>query len=284
MSDTTITAAVARPKRRRHTLIHVVLIALSLAWLLPIVMALGFSLMPADAPGTTAYGLLPQHPSLSNYVNIWTDNPITQNLINSVIITVPSVLMVVLFGSMMAFALMRYRFFGKGIVVALMLLTMVLPLASIVVSLFRILLELGLYNSRLGVAAAYSALGLPFAVLVFRNAFDAIPDPVLQAARIDGASEWQTYRRVCLPLIRPAIAVVVVWQSMMSWNDFLLPLVAIEDNDRKPLTLVPMAYRGIFLSQPGALFAILVLISVPMVIVFLAVQRHLVEGLSGAIK
>ncbi len=76
----------------------------------------------------------------------------------------------------------------------------------------------------------------------------------------------------------------MIWQLMMTWNDFLLPLVAISDNDLKPLTLVPLAYRGIYLSQPGALFAVLVLISVPIVVVYLFIQRYLVNGLAGSVK
>jgi ABC-type glycerol-3-phosphate transport system permease component len=87
-----------------------------------------------------------------------------------------------------------------------------------------------------------------------------------------------------LPLGKPALAVVAIWQTMMTWNDFLLPLVTLSDNNLKPLTLVPLAYRGIYLSQPGALFAILVLISIPVIALFVAVQRYLVNGLAGAVK
>jgi raffinose/stachyose/melibiose transport system permease protein len=160
----------------------------------------------------------------------------------------------------------------------------VLPVSATVVATFKILQSMGLYNSLIGLVLVYTALGLPFAVITIRTAYLAIPHETYEAALIDGASKWQIFWRIYWPLGRPALAVVIIWQTMMSWNDFLLPLVTLSDNSLKPLTLIPLAYRGIFLSQPGALFAILVLISIPVIVVFLLVQRYLVNGLAGAIK
>jgi ABC-type glycerol-3-phosphate transport system permease component len=105
-----------------------------------------------------------------------------------------------------------------------------------------------------------------------------------EAAEVDGANRWQIFWRIYFPLARPAISVVVIWQVMMTWNDFLLPLVSLSDDALKPLTLIPLAYQGVFLSQPGALFAILVVISLPVVVTFVFLQKYLVSGLAGAIK
>jgi len=278
----------AQPRHRRridrtwHW--HVVLAPLAVLWSLPLVMVIGLSLLPTSNPQTTAFGLLPAEPSLRNYVTIWEDNPILQHLVNSLLITVPSVALVVLLGSMAAFALARLRVPLKAVIFGVLILALILPMSSIVVAVFKILQALGLYDSRLGLVLVYAALGLPFAVIVIRTSFLAVPQEIYEAARIDGAGRFQIYWRIYLPMARPAIAVVVIWHTMMTWNDFLLPLVSLGDNDLKPLTLVPLAYRGTFLSQPGALFAILVLISLPIVAVFVLLQRHLVNGLSGAIK
>jgi raffinose/stachyose/melibiose transport system permease protein len=263
---------------------HFVLAPLAVVWSVPLVMVLGLSLLPTSDPGTTAFGLLPESPSLRNYVTIWQDNPILYHLANSLLITVPSVLIVVLFGSMAAFALARLHVPFRGAVFGVLILALILPMSSIVVATFKILQLLGLYDNLLGLVLVYAALGLPFAVIIIRTAFVAVPSEMYEAARMDGANRLQIYWRIYLPMARPAIAVVVIWHAMMSWNDFLLPLVSLGDNDLKPLTLVPLAYRGTFLSQPGALFAILVLISLPIVITFVLVQRQLVNGLSGAIK
>jgi ABC-type glycerol-3-phosphate transport system permease component len=263
---------------------HAVLAPLALLWTVPMVMVVGLSLLPTSNPRTTAFGLLPEQPSVSNYVDVWSNNPILRHLLNSLLITVPSTLLVLLFGSMTAFALARLRVPFAAVLFGGLLLALVLPMSSIVVATFQILQTMGLYDNLLGLVLVYTALGMPFAVIVIRTAFLAVPYEMFEAALIDGASRWQVYWRIFLPLGRPALAVVVIWHCMMTWNDFLLPLVAIGDNDLKPLTLVPLAYRGVFLSQPGALFAILVLISVPIVVVFLLLQRHLVNGLAGAIK
>ncbi|MEO3780512.1 carbohydrate ABC transporter permease [Micromonospora sp. B11E3] len=276
--------APVRAHRRRPHWAHAVLAPLAVLWLIPLVMVVGLSLLPTSNPGTTALGLIPQEPSLGNYVQIWTNNPILRNLVNSLLITVPSVLLVILFGSMTAFALARLRVPLKAVIFGALTLALILPMSSIVVATFKILQAMGLYNDLAGLVLVYTALGLPFAVIIIRTSFLAVPNELYEAAMLDGANKFSVYWKIYLPLSRPALAVVAIWQSMSSWNDFLLPLVTLEDNKLKPLTLIPLAYRGTFLSQPGALFAILVLISIPIVVVFLLVQRHLVNGLSGAIK
>lgn len=247
-------------------------------------MVVGLSLMPPSNPATTGLGLFPQAPSLINYGSVWKQNPILRHLINSILIAVPSIALVIIFGSMAAFALARLRVPLKALIFGALILALVLPMSSIVVATFQILQSIGLYNNLFGLVLVYTALGLPFAVIIIRTSFLAIPYETFEAARVDGASAWRILWSVYFPLARPSLAVVVIWQTMMTWNDFLLPLVTLSDNDMKPLTLVPLAYRGVFLSQPGALFAILVLISLPIVLVFLFVQRYLVNGLAGAIK
>ncbi|WP_067245880.1 carbohydrate ABC transporter permease [Microbacterium resistens] len=280
----------ARRKHRRGTpgrrvgWLHFVLIPLAVLWLVPIVMVAGLSMMPPENPSTQFFGLFPEQFSLKNYVNIWAQNPILLHLLNSILITVPSVALVCILGSMAAFALARLRVPLRALIFGFLILALILPMSSIVVATFRILQSMQLYNSILGLVLVYTALGLPFAVIIIRTSYLAIPLETFEAARLDGASSWQIFWRIYLPLGKPALAVVAVWQTMMSWNDFLLPLVTLGDNALKPLTLVPLAYRGMYLSQPGALFAILVLISIPVILLFVFIQKYLVNGLSGAIK
>lgn len=264
--------------------LHVILIPLAVLWMVPIIMVVGLSLMPPENPSTGFFGIFPEVFSFKNYVNIWEQNPILLHLLNSVLITVPSVVLVCLLGSMAAFALARLRVPLKALIFGALILALILPMSSIVVATFRILQSMQLYNNLAGLVLVYTALGLPFAVIIIRTSYLAIPMETYEAARLDGASSWQIFWRVYLPLGKPALAVVAIWQTMMSWNDFLLPLVALGDNELKPLTLVPLAYRGMYLSQPGALFAILVLISIPVIALFVFIQKYLVNGLSGAIK
>lgn len=263
---------------------HWVLGPLAVLWMIPVVMVIGISLLPTSNPSTTGLGLVPEEPTLRNYVTIFETNPIARHLVNSLLVSVPSIVLVLLLGSMTAFALARLRVPFKGVVFVGLILALVLPMAGVVTAMFKILQRLGLYDNLFGLVLAYTAMGLPFAVIMIRTTYLAIPDETYEAALVDGSSTWTIFWRIYFPLGKAAAAVVVVWQLMMSWNDFLLPLVAIGDNDLKPLTLVPLAYRGIYLSQPGALFAVLVLISVPIVVVYLSVQRYLVNGLAGSVK
>lgn len=263
---------------------HFVLAPLATLWMIPIFMVLSTSLLPVSDPSMAYGGLFPRTPSIGNYLTIWSQNPLLQHLLNSLLITVPSVVLTVLFGAMTAFALAMLRFRTKGLIFGILVIAMVLPMASIVVAVYQILLALGLYNTLTGLVLVYTALGIPFAVIMIRNAFLAIPLDTYEAALLDGCSKLRIFSTIYMPLARPAIAVVVVWQSMMSWNDFLLPLVSLSDVELKPLVLVPLAYRGIYLSQPGALFAVLVVTSIPMIVIFLAVQHHLVNGLTGSVK
>jgi raffinose/stachyose/melibiose transport system permease protein len=274
-------------KRRRRSpdrWLHWVLAPLALIWLVPILMVLGLSLLPSSNPATVMLGTMPQQPDLSNYGIIFKESPIVQDLINSLLITVPSVALVILLGAMAAFAFARLRVPLRAVFFGMLVLALVLPMPSIIVATFKILQALNLYNSILGLVLVYTALGLPFAVIILRTAFLAIPPEIYEAGIIDGATKWQVFWRIYLPLSRPALSVIVIWQTMIAWNDFLLPLVAISDNANKPLTLIPLAYRGTFLSQPGALFAVLVIISIPVIVTFVFMQRYLVSGLAGSIK
>ncbi|MGO2097608.1 MAG: carbohydrate ABC transporter permease, partial [Candidatus Microbacterium stercoravium] len=155
------------PGQRRGWL-HIVLIPVALLWLVPIIMVVGLSLMPPANPSTQLFGLFPAEFSLQNYVTIWSQNPILLHLLNSLVITVPSVALVCLFGSMTAFALARLRVPLKGIVFGVLILALVLPMSSIVVATFRILQSMQLYNNLLGLVLVYTALGLPFAVIIIR--------------------------------------------------------------------------------------------------------------------
>jgi raffinose/stachyose/melibiose transport system permease protein len=270
--------------RRRTKRLHFILAPLAVLWLIPLIMVVGISLLPSSSPGTVAFGLFPKTPSFDNYALVWSQNPILLHLLNSLLISVPSVALVVLFGSMAAFAFARMRVPLKGVFFVALTLGLVLPMVGIIVGTFKILQGIGLFNNLLGIVLVYTALGIPFAVIIMRMSFLSITYETFEAARVDGANWFQIYWRIYMPMSAPGIAVAVIWQSMMSWNDFLLPLVTLVDNESKPLTLVPMAYRGTYLSQPGALFAVLVLISIPLVAVFLFTQRYLVNGLAGAVK
>lgn len=270
--------------RVRANWLHLILVPVTLVWMIPLMLVIGLALKPANNLDTFFFGMFPTAPSLSNFAMVFDQNPIFLYLLNSALIAVPSVVLVVLLGSMAAFALALLNVPFKASIFALLTLALVLPMSSIVVATFQVLQTLGLYDTTLGVSLVYTALGLPFGIIVIRTSFMAVPPETRDAAVMDGANKWQMFWRIYFPLAKPSIAVVVIWQLMLSWNDFLLPLVALVDKNIKPLTLIPLVYRGEHFTQVGALFAILIVVSVPIVVTFVFAQKYLVNGLSGAVK
>lgn len=279
-------ATQGRALRTRHKLaLHAVLGGLALLWLIPVLLMVSGSLLPGDRLDAAKLGgLVVTSPTLDNYQLILSDNPVWRYFFNSAIIAVPTVALVVLFGSLTGFALAKIRFAGRGIVFWTLLTALALPTSAIVVALFQIVKSLGLLDSYLSLILPYTALGIPFAVVIYRSAFHHIPHELAEAARVDGASRFRIYRSIYMPLVMPSTAVVVIWQFMVSWNEFLLPLVMLVDKSKAPLTRVPQIYSGSTFSQPGALFAVLVMITIPVVIVYLLMQRNMVKGLGGAVK
>ena len=263
------------------TILQIVLVCMAFFWLIPIFMMLTVSFMPPEQRAPELGGLIITRPSLFNYQLVWKDNPIPRYFLNSILITVPSVALVVVFASLAAFAFSRLRFWGRDLWYPLLLLTLMLPIPTLVIPIFQLSKSMGMYNTYLGLILPYVALGIPFAIVILRSFFDRFPREIEDAARLDGCTSLDVFRRIMMPLSGPALAVVVIWQFMVSWNEFLLALVTLETNSLKPLTLVPLIYSGPYMARPGAMFATLVLITAPVVLVYLFMQRYFVSGMTG---
>jgi raffinose/stachyose/melibiose transport system permease protein len=270
-----------RGKFLNRGMLQVVLVVMAFFWLIPIFMMVTVSFMPPDQRAPELGGLLVTRPSLFNYDLVLKGNPIPRYFLNSLAITLPSVVAVVIFASLSAFAFSRLRFWGRDYWYYLLLLTLMLPIPTLVIPIFQLNKALRIYNTYLGLILPYVALGIPFAIVILRGFFDRFPREIEDAARLDGCTSLDVFWRIMLPLSGPALAVVVIWQFMVSWNEFILALVTMESNDLKPLTLVPLVYGGPYMARPGAMFATLVFITVPVVLVYIFMQRYFVSGITG---
>ncbi len=254
-------------------------------WLIPVAMMISVALLPSSARETLLGGLIVLQPTLENFAQVWHDNPLPRFFLNSMLITVPTVVLVLAISSLAAFGFSRLRFWGRGFWYILLMLTLMIPIPTLVIPLFQTAKQLGLLNNYLGLILPYTALGIPFAVIVLTSYFSGLPRDLEDAARLDGCTSFQVFRQILLPLSWPAMAVVFIWQFMVSWNEFILALVLMQDEARKPLILVPLIYNGVYLSKPGALFAILAIITVPVVLIYLFMQRYFISGLTaGSLK
>jgi ABC-type glycerol-3-phosphate transport system permease component len=276
------------PAARRlggRALAQAVVTLLALLWLIPVVMMLTVALMPSRSRSALFGGLFVPDPTLANFAQVWEENPLPRYFLNSLIITVPTVALVLAIASLAAFAFARLRFRGSNLLYLLLMLTLMIPIPTLIIPLFQVGKRFGILNNYLGLILPYTALGIPFAIVILTSYFARLPRDLEDAARLDGCTSFQVYAQIMLPLSWPAMAVVFIWQFMVSWNEFILALVMMQDDDRKPLILVPLIYNGVYLSKPGALFAILAIITVPVVAVYLLMQRSFVSGLTaGSLK
>ncbi|MDL2403520.1 carbohydrate ABC transporter permease [Rhizobium mayense] len=206
---------------------------------------------------------------------------------NSVIIAAGTVLLTVLVSVPAGYGFSKFRFPGQGLLFVLIMATMMIPFQSILTPLFLILKLVRLQNNLFGLVLIYVTFQLPFSVFMMRNAFDAVPKALIEAARIDGASQATILRRIMLPIALPGVATVAMFAFLNSWNEFLAALIFLSDQNKftLPIMLVNVS-SGIYgIIDWGALQAGIAVTMVPCIVLFLLLQRYYVRGLTaGAVK
>ena len=222
---------------------------------------------------------LPAHWQFDNYAHAWTDAGIRQFFLNTVIVVSVALVLVMLLGAMCAYVLARFTFPGSRSIYYLMLAGLTFPIFLAIVPLFFILKNIGLINTLPGLIMVYVAFALPFTVFFLYAFFRTLPDDVYEAALIDGAGEWRTFFRIMLPMARPGMAAVAIFNFLGLWNQFLLPVALNTDQSRYVLTqgMASFASQAGYAVDFGALFAAVVITVVPVLIVYVIFQRRL-EG------
>ena len=222
---------------------------------------------------------LPAHWRFDNYAHAWTDAGIRQFFLNTVIVVSVALVLVMSLGAMCAYVLARFKFPGARFIYYLMLAGLTFPIFLAIVPLFFVLKNIGLINTLPGLIMVYVAFALPFTVFFLYAFFRTLPDDVYEAALIDGAGEWRTFFRIMLPMARPGMAAVAIFNFLGLWNQFLLPVALNTDPSRYVLTqgMANFASQAGYAVDFGALFAAVVITVVPVLIVYVIFQRRL-EG------
>ena len=215
-----------------------------------------------------------------NYVTPLESNDFLLYLRNSVFVTVMATLITLLTNSMAAFALSKYRFRGRDAVLLLIVGTLMVPLSVLLVPLYSVVSAMGLYNSLWGVILP--TVATPTGVFLLRQYMLTIPDELLDAARMDNASEWQIYWRIVLPLAAPALAVLAIFSVVWRWNDFLWPLVVLSSKEVYTLQVGLNTYAGELNVQWHYILAMTVVTMIPVVLVFVFLQRFITSGIAGS--
>lgn len=223
------------------------------------------------------------HFTSANYHDLFTKSPFARYLVNSVFVTSATVMIQLFFSSLAGFALAKYEFRGKNAVMVLMLATLLLPAQLTMAPLYDLLYHLGMVDrySGLIVPAAVSVFG----IFLFRQSILQVPDELLQAARLDGCSEFRIYWDVVMPISRPMIGAFCLISFMGAWNNFLWPQIVLHHEERFTLPIGLNQLVGLYQTQYGMLMAGTLLSVVPVVILFVLLQREFVAGLTaGAVK
>ena len=222
---------------------------------------------------------LPAHWNFHNYLSAWTDAGIRTFFLNTVIVVGASLVLVMLLGAMCAYVLARFKFPGARFIYYLMLAGLTFPIFLAIVPLFFILKNAGLLNTLPGLIMVYVAFALPFTVFFLYAFFKTLPDDVYEAALMDGAGDWRAFFLIMLPMARPGIASVAIFNFLGLWNQFLLPVALNTDLTKYVLTqgMASFASQAGYAVDFGALFAAVVITVVPVLIVYLIFQRRL-EG------
>lgn len=257
--------------------------ALALAVLAPIVWMVSVSLMADGEASRVPAPLLPMHPALTQYRKLFLDYDVGRPLLNSVAVSALGTALGLALTVPAGYAFARLRFRGRVAGARLLIALLVVPVQVTFLPLFLLLKQVGLVNSYAGAIAPWLA-GI-FGVLYIRQAALAIPQDMLDAARVDGASEWQIFVRVVAPVMRPAIATLVLSFFLGVWNDFLWPLIVLSDARLATLQVALAALSLEHAQDAELMMAGSVVTTLPVLVVFLAVQRHYIQGvLGGSVK
>ncbi|MEH1014355.1 carbohydrate ABC transporter permease [Micromonospora sp. CPCC 206060] len=227
---------------------------------------------------------LPSSFDVSNYTRAWETASISTYFINSLVVTVASVALCVAVSAMAAYALSRWRFRGRALLAAFFLSGLMIPAKLGLLPVFYMFQSMGLIDSRIGLVLLYAAGGIPFSVFVIMGFMRAFPGELEEAARIDGAHEGRLFVSIVLPLMRPALAVVTVFQFAPTWNDFFYPLVLMRSGEKYTIPVGLTRFFGEFAADRGTLFAGLVIALIPLAVVFALATKQIIAGLTAGMS
>lgn len=228
---------------------------------------------------------LPDFTNLTNFQRILSETNFPAYFFNSVLVTGASIVLILTLGTMGAYALARYEFRGNTAIFMLFLAGLMLPLKLAVIPLFLEMHAFGLLDTRLALILIYTAMGLPSAIFIMTGFLRTLPAELEEAARLDGASEPRIMVSIMLPLSLPPMVIAAIHNAVPIWNDFFFPLVFIQTDERKTLPQGLTVFMGEYTTDWGMLFAGLTIAALPLSLVYIALSRHFIRGMtSGAVK
>ncbi|SRR3989339_124715 len=259
-------------------IIHAFLMVAAITCLFPLFWMFRSSLMSLDTIFTDK-SIIPAVINFNNYVTAWIEGGFGIYLWNSILYTVVVVTGIVIISSLAAFAFSRLEFPGKNFFFIMFLAAMMIPLPGGFVPLYVLMTKLGLANTRIGYILCMINVGLSMSIILLKTFFDKMPTDLEDAARIDGCSKLRIWWHVGLPLTKPAIVVIIIFNSLNVWNEYILAQLLLNENSLMPLQTGLMKFQGSHSVDYPVLMAGLTIAAVPIIFVFLAMQKHSLKGI-----
>lgn len=226
--------------------------------------------------------LIPQNPTLENYIGVWEFLSVPRYLLNTIIITVASIAMDVILSALCAYPLACMRFKGKNFILGVLLASMIIPAAAGMIINYLTISAMHLLNTLAGVVLVGSVK--VFSIILLRQGYMGVPKDLIEAARIDGAGELRIWWQIMLPGIMPTVSTVIIFDFISRWNEFLWPIIVLQDPAKYPLAAVLQYLNGSFNYKFGYIAAGAIISVIPVIVVFILCQKNYIEAVSGAVK
>ncbi len=275
-----IAGRVRRQKLSNDIAKYVLLTMFTLTWLLPVFATLLTSFRTMDDITINGFWSIPQAFSLDKFSEAWKQAHIRQYLLNSFIITIPSLIGMLFFSSLSAYSLARFKFKGNLFVYFVYVAGTMLPFQILLLPVFRLTNELGLYDTYGALILIHIAFQLGFCTFVMRNFMRTVPSEILDAARVDGCGEFRIYWQIMLPLSLPSLAALATLEFTWVFNDFLWALILLQSDSLRPVTAGLATLRGQYVTDWPLITAGALLATLPTVLVFVFLQRYFIQGLT----
>jgi ABC-type glycerol-3-phosphate transport system permease component len=271
-------------KRLNLTGKHALLIVLSLLTLAPVVLIISTTLKTSTDVKVNPFGLFTSF-SFENITKAWTEGHFSDYILNSVLLSVPATILVIVLSTMAGYAFARLPFRGRTLAFYTVVLGLLVPFFTYMIPLFFQLKTMGLLDTLAGVILVLTTTGVSFGTFFMRAFFTDLPNELEQAARIDGASEWQIFYRVMLPLVGSGISALAVFTFLQTWNNFLVPLLYLPGGSFRPLTTGLYQFTSGREIDIGPLAAATLITILPVLVLFIVMQKQVASGfISGAVK
>ncbi len=266
-----------------NLVIHLFLIAVTITCLFPLFWMVSSSLKTQETIFKDM-SLIPKEFHFENYILAWKEGGFSRYFLNSIFYTISVVVGIVIIASLAAYAFSRFRFPGRNLLFFMFMAAMMIPIPGSFVPLYVLLSKLHLRNTALGYILCMINVGLSTSIFLLKTFFDKLPRELEDAARMDGCSKFGIWWYIALPLAKPVLAVVVVFNALNVWNEYVLALIIFDNKNLMPLQRALMMFQGEFLTDYPLLMAGLTITALPIIIVYLLMQKYIVKGVtSGAV-